>query len=297
MKIAVIGLGRMGMAIAHRLSQHNHTVLGYDPNPAIQTQAKAEGVQPVDSLVNLASAANVFWLMVPAGQPVDDVLAALTPHLNPNAIVIDGGNSFFKDSVRRHGQLAAKQIQFLDCGTSGGLHGKATGFSLMIGGNRPAFESIEPIFTAIAAPDGCLYVGPAGSGHFVKMVHNGIEYGLLQAYAEGFHLIKDGPYKDINLADIAHVWNHGAIIRSWICQLAEEVLKKDQDLTGIQGSIGENLTGRWTVDTAKECNVPLPTIQQALDVRAWSRQTGGNYATKLVAVLRNAFGGHAVSKK
>jgi len=235
--------------------------------------------------------------MVPAGQPVDDVLAALTPHLNPNAIVIDGGNSFFKDSIRRHGQLAAKQIQFLDCGTSGGLHGKATGFSLMIGGNRPAFESIEPIFTAIAAPDGCLYVGPAGSGHFVKMVHNGIEYGLLQAYAEGFHLIKDGPYKDINLADIAHVWNHGAIIRSWICQLAEEVLKKDQDLTGIQGSIGENLTGRWTVDTAKECNVPLPTIQQALDVRAWSRQTGGNYATKLVAVLRNAFGGHAVSKK
>jgi 6-phosphogluconate dehydrogenase len=297
MKIAVIGLGRMGMAIAHRLVQHKHTVVGYDPNPTMQTQAKAEGVHPFDSLTAIAQAADIFWLMVPAGQPVDDVLTALAPHLTPNAIVIDGGNSFFKDSVRRHQLLATKNIQYLDCGTSGGLHGKEIGFSLMVGGNREAFEAVKPILHAIATTEGCLYVGPSGSGHFVKMVHNGIEYGLLQAYAEGFHLIKDGPYKDIDLAEVAHVWNHGAIIRSWICELAETSLKKDQDLTDVQGSIGENKTGRWTVDTAQECNVPLPIIQKALDVRAWSRETGGNYATKLVAVLRNAFGGHAVGKK
>jgi len=290
MKIGVVGLGRMGLNIAIRLKNAGHEVIGYDP------AVKSNEISCVASMQELATTARIFWLMVPSGV-VDAIIASLEPYLQADDIVIDGGNSFFKDSVRRHDALAQKNINFIDCGTSGGLHGATIGFSLMIGGNRDVVEKLKPIFSAIAAPSGFAYMGPAGAGHYVKMVHNGIEYATLQAYAEGFHLLKEGTYKNLDLASVAHVWNHGSIIRSWVCELAENVLERDSDFTGVSGSIAESGTGQWTVDTAHEVNVAVPMIEKALELRAWSRKTGGNYATKMVALLRYEFGGHAVKKE
>ncbi len=294
--VGMIGLGRMGLAIAQRLVQAKHRVVGFDQTSAMMDAAKTQGVETVQGLEALVQQSTVLWLMIPAGKPVDDVLAHVKPMLRPDQIIIDGGNSFFKDSMRRAEQLAPQKIAFLDCGTSGGVHGKDLGFSLMIGGDKQAYEKVVLLFEAIAAPSGYFYVGPSGSGHYVKMVHNGIEYALLQAYAEGFHMIKDGPFKNTDLEAVAHVWNHGAIIRSWIGELAEKVFARDQDLNEISGAIGENLTGQWTIEIAKELNVPVRLIAESLAVRAWSRQTGGNYATKVVAMLRHEFGGHEVKK-
>lgn len=291
-----MGLGRMGLAIADRLVKAGHEVIAFDSNAQAEQEAMALGVHCVKSLSELGMQACIVWMMVPAGKPVDDVIAELMPTFQRGDIVIDGGNSFFKDSVLRYQMLAQQHVSFVDCGTSGGLHGRDFGFSLMVGGDDKAIEILTPIFQAVAAPYGYAHVGPAGSGHFVKMVHNGIEYALLQAYAEGFQLLKEGPYEQLDLKQIADVWNHGSIIRSWITELAGNVLAQDQEFTDISGSIGENLTGRWTLDTAQEHNVPVRLIKEALDVRTWSRQTGGNYATKLVALLRHEFGGHPVKK-
>jgi len=297
MNVGLIGLGRMGLAIAHRLIQANHNVIGFDQSPTARAEAQKIGVSCVNTIQDVAKHTGTIWLMVPAGKIVDDVIADLLPVLQSDNIIIDGGNSFFKDSVDRAKKLATKNIVFLDCGTSGGLHGKNIGFSLMIGGDKATYEKLLPFFEAIAAPSGHSYIGPSGSGHFVKMVHNGIEYGLLQAYAEGFHLLKEGPYKNLNLEQIADVWNHGAIIRSWILELAQHVFSRDQDFKDIDGAIGENLTGAWMVNTAHDYKVPVKNIEQALEARQWSRETGGNYATKVVALLRHEFGGHTVKNK
>lgn len=296
MIVGIIGLGKMGLAIAHRLVLGGHEVVGFDASQDAQVKAQKEGVACADSVQAVAKNARVIWLMLPAGKIIDTVLDTLVPVLKAGDIVIDGGNSFYKDSVRRAELLAQHKILFIDCGTSGGLHGKDLGFSLMIGGSEQAFKLTEPIFKAIAAPAGYAYLGPSGAGHFVKMVHNGIEYALLQAYAEGFDVLKHGPYGNLDLEKVASVWNHGSIIRSWIGELAQNVFAKDQELETISGEIGENLTGQWTVQAAKELGVPVKVIEQALAVRAWSRETGGNYATKVVAMLRNEFGGHAVKK-
>jgi len=296
MNIALIGLGKMGLGIAERLIKKQHTVYGFDYNDQARQAAQDIGVFCTNDIATLAKHASVFWLMVPAGQPVDDVINLLIPAMQPHDIVIDGGNSFFKDSIRRHTLLSEKNMSFLDCGTSGGMHGKDLGYCLMIGGDVHAFEKIKPITDAIAMPEGIVYTGPAGSGHYVKMVHNGIEYALLQAYAEGFHLLKEGTYKDLPLADIAQTWNHGSIVRSWILHLLENVLKNDTELKDVSGYIAENKTGAWSSQTAREHNIPLETIQKSLDIRAWSRISGGNYATKLVALMRHEFGGHAVKK-
>jgi 6-phosphogluconate dehydrogenase len=246
----------------------------------------------------VADRVRVIWIMVPAGKPVDDVLAALRSHLQAGDLIIDGGNSHFKDSIRRCSDVQKINVHFLDCGTSGGVHGKELGFALMVGGDRAAFAMAAPIFKALAVGGDCgyAYLGPSGAGHYVKMVHNGIEYALLQAYAEGFHLLKDGSYKDLNLEQVCQVWNGGSVVRSWIVELARQVFERDQALTSVGGQIGENKTGQWAVDEAHERCVPVKMIEDALAIRAWSRETGGNYATKVVAMLRHQFGGHAVKQ-
>ncbi len=298
MTIGIIGLGRMGFAIAERLHAAGLRVIGIDEDATKKAAAEQAGFIFASSYEELALACRVIWLMVPAGDIVDAVLEKLQPALVSGSIIIDGGNSFFKDSIRRYNLLANQGIAFIDCGTSGGLHGKDLGYSLMIGGDTVAVEQCQAIFKAVAmVPGGYQHVGPTGAGHYVKMVHNGVEYALLQAYAEGFHMLKKGPYQQIDLAATARVWNHGSIIRSWICDLAENVLVQDQDLDAISGVIGENKTGQWTVEVAKEYNIPVETIEKSLAIRAWSRATGGNYATKMVAMLRHAFGGHPVQGK
>ena len=297
MTFGIVGLGRMGNAIAERVLNAGYPVMGFDVHQETQEHARKMGVQLAD-LATIAQEASVIWLMVPAGDIVDQTLQQLVPHMPKNGICIDGGNSFFKDSIRRAEELQQKGLFYLDCGTSGGLHGRETGFSLMVGGKQEAYDRALPFFKAIAAKDGVGLFGPSGAGHYVKMVHNGIEYGLLQAYAEGFHIIKDGYFKkeQLDLAQITAVWQHGSIIRSHLLDLAHDIFKKDQTLTTISGEIAESGTGLWTVQEAREEHIPARIIEDALEVRKESRQTGGNFATKVVAMLRHAFGGHAVKK-
>jgi 6-phosphogluconate dehydrogenase len=292
-KIGLVGLGRMGHAIAYRLTK-NFQVYAFDPKI---NQTNLKNVTLVKNLKELAAQTEILWLMVPAGQAVDEIIKELLPNLKKNSILIDGGNSNFQDSVRRYNELKKKNINFVDCGTSGGLHGEELGFSLMIGSDKEIFEELEPVFKAIAAPDGYAHMGPAGSGHFVKMIHNGIEYSLLQAYAEGFNFLKNNSeYKNLDLEKISTVWNHGSIIRSWILQLAQNVFSKDQNFKNISGKIGENLTGRWTLEQAQKNKVTMPMLQKSLEIREWSRETGGDYSTKIVAMLRHEFGGHEITK-
>ena len=294
MKIGLIGLGKMGHAIAHRLSQDNHEVFAYDPNIK---QTNLTNLKIQNNISDIAKNAQIIWLMVPAGEIVDQVINDLLPHLQKDSILIDGGNSNFHNTIRRYQELKSKNINYLDCGTSGGVHGKDIGFCLMVGGDKNIYESVEPIFKSIAAPKGYEYMGPSGSGHYVKMIHNGIEYSLLQSYAEGFDLLKNNNrYENLDLEKISGVWENGSIIRSWILTLAHNVLLEDQNLEKISGNIGENLTGKWTLDEVKEQTIPMDLLEKSLEIRKWSRESGGNYATKLVAMLRNQFGGHEVKR-
>lgn len=297
MKLAVIGLGRMGAAIAHRAMIAGYCVLGYDPNVKIQEEMQKSGIQIYSSLEALGKEADLIWLMVPAGNIVDRTIEQLIPTLKKGAIIIDGGNSHFSDSVKREQKLALQGFFFLDCGTSGGIHGQKDGFCLMVGGDYDAYIKVESLLRAIATQEGVAYVGKAGAGHYVKMVHNGIEYGLLQAYAEGFHLLRAGTYKDLDLYKIARLWQHGAVIRSWLLDLTQNVLKEDQNLADIDGKIQEGGTGLWTVQNAQENKIPVPVIEKSLHVRKESRETGGNFATKLIQMVRHAFGGHTVIRK
>src|SRR3989344_7655968 len=234
--------------------------------------------------------------MVTAGKPVDAVIKELLPYLKQNDIIIDGGNSFYKDSIRRYKFLKNKRIYFLDIGTSGGLSGARRGACLTIGGDKKIFRKIEPVCKAVSAKNGYAYVGNAGAGHFVKMVHNGIEYALLQAYGEGFELLFKGPYKNLDFQKISKTWKNGSIIRSYLIELAEQAFKKDSKLNKIEGVVGGGETGQWTVDTANEFNVDVGTIKLALEERKKS-QSSPRFAGKVVAALRNEFGGHEILKK
>lgn len=298
MNVGIIGLGRMGSGIAQRWLEAGYTVIGFDVDALLMQQAQELGVTTVRSAVDVTHHARIIWLMVPAGPIVDQVLKELLPRLQAGDIIIDGGNSKFTDSIRRAQMLAAHHIFFLDCGTSGGLYGKEHGYSLMVGGSKQAYDTAYPLFAAIAAPGGCGRVGESGAGHYVKMVHNGIEYGMLQAYAEGFQVLKEGSFKDqhLDLHAISDIWLHGAVIRSWLLELARDIFARDQEFKQIKGEIQESGTGRWTVEEAHAHTIPVPVIEESLKVREQSRKNGGNYATKLVALLRNAFGGHAVKK-
>ena len=234
--------------------------------------------------------------MVTAGNPVDSVIGQILPYLKPNDIVVDGGNSFYKDSVRRYNYLKNKKINFLDIGTSGGLSGARNGACLTIGGDKKIFRKIENVCKAASVKGGYAYVGPSGAGHFVKMVHNGIEYSLLQAYGEGFELLFKGPYKNLDFQKISKTWKNGSIIRSYLIELAEIAFKKDSKLDKIEGIVGGGETGGWTVETAKEFGVDVSTIKLALEERKKS-QSKPRFAGKVVAALRNVFGGHEILKK
>lgn len=297
MKVGIIGLGRMGNAIAYRLLKAGHEVIGFDIDVEHARNARQMGVEVVAYAPLVCDQARFVWLMLPAGAVIDGVIQELLPYLRSGDVLVDGGNSFYQDSIRRAHYLAKDEIAFLDCGTSGGLHGREQGFCLMIGGEKKIYTLCESLFKVLAAPQGYAYVGPSGAGHYVKMVHNGIEYALLQAYAEGFHLLHEGYFENLDLEEISRVWTHGSVIRSWILQLLREIMQEDQEFKDISGRIDQSGTGRWAVHEAYQRNIQLPCIEEALKVRAWSQQTNGNYATKLVALLRNKFGGHRVYKK
>jgi 6-phosphogluconate dehydrogenase len=287
----------MGNAIAERLIVAGHEVIGFDPMEQTRMASQQIGVVLADSIPAVCQQVNIVWLMVPVNV-VESVVQEVRRHMQPGAIIVDGGNSFYKDSQKRAQELVREGIAFIDCGTSGGVHGRENGFCLMVGGDEKAYAKILPLLVAIAAQDGLAHVGASGAGHYVKMVHNGIEYGLLEAYAEGFQLLKKGSFAQghLNLEEIARIWNVSSVIRSWILELTRQIFQEDQKLSQVSGEIAETGMGKWTVQEAQEHGIPVDVIEKSDEVRTWSRKTGGDYRTKIVALLRNKFGGHTVKK-
>jgi 6-phosphogluconate dehydrogenase len=301
MKLAMIGLGRMGANMAERLIRGGHEVVGYDPSEDARKSAEQSGISSFPSLTSLANALpkpKIFWMMVPSGAPVDDTIAALTPILSNGDIIIDGGNSNYKDTMRRADELKMNGIAYVDSGTSGGIWGLAEGYSMMIGGDESVVESLRPIFETLApAKDkGWGRVGPCGAGHFVKMVHNGIEYGLMQAYAEGFSIIKHKKGFDLDTHQVAEIWRYGSVVRSWLLDLASDALEKNPNLDGIAPVVADTGEGRWTVFEAIELDVPAPVITLSLMERIRSREVE-SFGDKLLSAMRNEFGGHAIVKE
>ena len=298
MELGIIGLGRMGANMSERLVLGGHRVIGYDRSPeAIQrvVDQGALGAPSLADLVNQLSIPRAIWLMVPAGAPVDDTIEQLLPHLQGADIIVDGGNSNYKDTLRRAAYLKSQHVYFIDAGTSGGIWGLKIGYCMMIGGDKEAVERLEPLFKTLAPKDGYAHVGPSGAGHFVKMIHNGIEYGMLQAYGEGFELLKSSPFT-LDLEKIAHLWNQGSVVRSWLLELAERAFQKDPKLSSIRGYVEDSGEGRWTLQEAIERDIPAPVLTLSLFARFASRQDDC-FAAKLIAALRNEFGGHAVKKE
>lgn len=298
MQIALIGLGKMGYNLGLNLHQHRHEVHAYDLNQETLASMKQKGIATASSIAQLVHALEerkVIWLMIPAGEAVDLTLQELTPMLRAGDIIIDGGNSNYKDSVRRAKQLDAHGIDFLDCGTSGGTEGALHGICAMVGGKKEAFTYCEPFLRDISVPDGYLYCGPPGAGHFVKMIHNGIEYGMMQAIAEGFEVLQKSEF-NLDLRAVAGVWNHGSVVRSWLMELTEKALSKDPNLDAIKGIMHSSGEGKWTVETALEKQIATPVIALSLLMRYRSLQDD-TFSGKIIAALRNEFGGHAVEKK
>jgi 6-phosphogluconate dehydrogenase len=298
MELGMVGLGKMGGFMTERLIRGGHRVIGFDHDPAVVQKLAEKGAVSANSLDNIISQLKpprAIWLMVPAGDPVDQTIAALVPHLAPGDTIIDGGNSYYKDSVRRAAALAPKKINFVDCGTSGGVWGITEGYSMMVGGDADVVKRLSPIFETLApGPDkGWGRVGPAGSGHFVKMVHNGIEYGIMQAYAEGLDLLRHKKEFSLDLLQVGKIWQFGSVIRSWLLDLTVDALSKNPTLSGIEGYVTDSGEGRWTVIEGVELGVPVPVISGALDMRFRS-QDPEPFANKLLAMMRHEFGGHAV---
>jgi 6-phosphogluconate dehydrogenase len=301
MEIGMVGLGRMGANMTARLLRAGHRVVAYDLNQDAVARAVESGAVGVDSpkaLVDELSAPRAVWLMVPAGDPVDSSIQTLTPVMDVGDVIIDGGNSNYRDTLRRADELSRHRMYMLDAGTSGGVWGLAEGYSLMVGGPREVVERLRPIFEALApsADLGWGHVGPNGAGHFVKMVHNGIEYGLMQAYAEGFSILKHKDEFNLDLHQISEIWRYGSVVRSWLLDLAARALEEDQQLTGISPYVSDSGEGRWTVFEAIDLDVPAPVITHALIQRLRSRDEE-SYADRLLAALRNQFGGHAVKRE
>lgn len=295
MEIGFIGLGRMGANMVRRLLKDNHRVVAWNRTAAktreIVTEG-AEGAYSIQELIEKLQTPRIVWIMVPAGQATDDMINDIVPLLSKGDIIIDGGNSNYKDSIRRSKDLTAKGFHFMDAGTSGGIWGLKVGYCMMVGGEKETFEHIEPLIKTLAPPDGYLYCGPAGAGHFVKMVHNGIEYGMLQAYGEGFEILKASQY-DFDLGAVAHLWNQGSVVRSWLLELAELAFEHDANLDSIRGYVEDSGEGRWTVQQAIDTDVPAPVITLSLLERFRSRQDE-SFTAKVIAALRKEFGGHAV---
>lgn len=298
MKIGLIGLGKMGYNLALNLKRNTHDVIGFDLSDDIIKSIEKEGVPTASSLVELVGKLGekkVIWLMIPSGEHVDSALNSLKPLLSAGDIIVEGGNSNYKDSIRRAAEWSQLGIEYLDCGTSGGTEGALNGICAMIGGNKSAFDQLEPVFKDIALPGAYLYCGGAGSGHYVKMIHNGIEYGMMQAIAEGFEMLQKSDM-DLDLAAIAGLWNHGSVVRSWLMELTERALKKEPDLGSIKGVMNSSGEGKWTLETALEKQIATPVIALSLIMRYRSLEED-TFAGKIVAALRNEFGGHAIVKK
>ena len=296
MRIGFIGLGRMGANMVRRLLRDEHQVVAYNRTPEKTTEIATEGATPsfsIAELVQKLEKPRAVWVMVPAGDATEAQIAELLEHLEPGDTIIDGGNTNFHDDIRRHKDLSAKGIRYLDAGTSGGIWGLEVGFCLMVGGDAEAVTPLEPIFTSLAPEGGYLHVGGPGAGHYVKMVHNGIEYGLMQAYAEGFEIMHAGDF-ELDLAAISELWMHGSVVRSWLLELAGRAFRSNgQDLEHLKGFVDDSGEGRWTVQEAIDHDVPAPIITLSLQTRFRSRQDD-SYGAKVLAALRNEFGGHAV---
>ncbi|WP_226470202.1 phosphogluconate dehydrogenase (NAD(+)-dependent, decarboxylating) [Luteimonas panaciterrae] len=301
MELGMIGLGRMGANMAERLLRGGHRVHGFDAVQAARDAASQRGIVAADSLealVRALPAPRVLWLMVPAGEIVDTTIASLLPLLAPGDIIIDGGNSYYKDTMRRAGELAARDLHYVDSGTSGGIWGLKEGYSLMIGGEDTVVQHLQPIFETLApaANKGWGRVGPSGAGHFTKMVHNGIEYGLMQAYAEGFAIMQHKTEFSLDLHQVAEIWRTGSVVRSWLLDLTSDALRKNPELDGIAPWVADSGEGRWTAAEAIALDVAAPVITLSLLERLRSRDDD-SFADKLLAAMRNEFGGHAIKKE
>ncbi len=300
MQLGMVGLGKMGGNMVTRLLGGGHEVVVFDLDPELTKRVgSADGARAVGSLAEMVralAAPRVVWVMVPAGDPTEQTLRSLAAEMSAGDVLIDGGNSNFNDTRRRAAELARTGIRLVDAGTSGGVWGLEVGYCLMVGGEAEPVAACEPAFRTLAPPDGYLHVGPSGAGHFTKMVHNGIEYGLLQAYAEGFEILHASDYP-LDLGAIAGLWNHGSVVRSWLLELLERAYADEgQDLERIRGWVADSGEGRWTVETALDLNVPAPVITLSLLTRFRSRQEQ-SYSAQVIAALRNQFGGHAVKEK
>ena len=300
MELAMIGLGKMGLNMSTRLVRGGHRVIGYARTAATVEEAVklgAEGAHTLEEVVRQLKTPRIIWLMIPAGKVTDDTIEKLSTLLETGDTIIDGGNSNYKESVRHAALLEPKGIEFVDCGTSGGVWGITEGYSLMIGGKREVVEKMRPIFETLApaADKGWGYVGPHGAGHYVKMIHNGIEYGMMQAFAEGFSIMKAKKEFGLDLSQISHIWQHGSVVRSWLLDLAARALDQDKDLADIKPWVADSGEGRWTVFESIDLDVPAPVITLSLQTRFASRDEE-NFTARMLAALRNQFGGHAVQK-
>lgn len=300
MKLAMVGLGKMGANMTERLIKGGHDVVAFDLREEAVAAAVADGAEGAGSaeeVVSLLEAPRVVWIMVPAGRPVDATIASFEPLLEPGDIIVDGGNSRYSDTVRRGEELAEKRIGYMDCGTSGGVWGLAEGYSLMVGGDDETVAVLKPALETLAPgkEKGWGHVGPIGSGHFVKMIHNGIEYGMMQSYAEGFSILKHKEEFGLDLHQISKIWQHGSVVRSWLLDLAERALSEDQTLEDIAPYVSDSGEGRWTVFEAIDQDVPAPVLTLALIARLRSRDKE-SYADRMLSALRNQFGGHAIVK-
>ncbi len=298
MELAMIGLGKMGLNMATRLARGGHRVIGYARSAETVNEAiklGAEGAHSLQEVVSKLNAPRIVWLMIPAGKPTSDTIATLSQLLEKGDIVIDGGNSYYKDTIKNAELLESKGIDFVDSGTSGGIWGLQEGYSLMIGGKPEVMDTIHPIFETLApaADKGWGYVGPHGAGHYVKMIHNGIEYGMMQAFAEGFSILKAKEEFGLDLAQISKIWQHGSVVRSWLLDLAVRALEQDSKLSDIKPWVADSGEGRWTVFESIDLDVPAPVITLALQTRFASRDEE-NFTARMLAALRNQFGGHAV---
>lgn len=301
MRMAMIGLGRMGYNMATRLQRGGHEVVAFNRNHDKSRQLAAdEGATAVESVaeaVGRLQAPRVVWLMLPAGDVTDEHIAEVLPLLQPGDVLIDGGNSMYKDDQRRSAQAAKAGVHYLDVGTSGGIWGLQVGYCLMIGGEKQAFDLVEPLFATLAPSEGYLYCGPSGAGHFVKMIHNGIEYGMMQAYAEGFAIMQASSFGgQLDFGKVSHLWNQGSVVRSWLLELLELAFGKSPRLENLQAYVDDSGEGRWTVDAAVELAVPAPVLSLSLMERFRSRQEN-DFGNRVLAALRNEFGGHAVKTK